>query len=250
MAEIPDDEKHLLKGLMMAMAAGFFLVALMPGVRARYFVPLISISCILTGLLLSRITLNTIFQNLWKNALLVFSLLLVCSLAAGIFLVNMRYIVKVFEFFKVETNMPLELACFFPAFGIAAVTIGVLFLICYSRRKYCDSLDLSVLTGLLVVVFLLQFSSFVLPVVTQFEVKRPAGTAINKFLPPKEPVYLFNFGISNYQPFVYYIRPPVKYIFEYDEVTDKVNYVLFDANLYGKKIFEPGNFNGFATMRA
>lgn len=242
MAGIPDDEKHLLKGLMMAMATGFFLVALMPGVRARYFVPLISISCILTGLLLSRITLETIFQNLWKNTLLVFSLLLVCSLASGIFLVNMRYIVKVLDLFNVKTTSPLELACFFPAFGTAVVTVGVLFLIYYSRRKYCDALALSVLTGLLVVVFLLQFSSFVLPVMTQFEVKRPAGTAINKFLPPNEPVYLFNFGISNYQPFVYYIRPPVKYIFEYDEVTDKVNYVLFDANLYGKKLFEPGNF--------
>ena len=242
MAEVPDDKKLLLKGMLMAIAAGFILVALMPGARARYFVPLLSISCILTGLLLSNITLKNTSYSLWKTVLLVFSLLSVCSLAAGIFLVNMRYIVKVFELFKVKTTSSLELSCLIPAFGTALVTIGVLILIYRSRGKYCGSLALSVLTGLLVAVISFQLNSFALPVMKQFEVKRPVGTAINKFLPPKEPVYLFNFGISNYQPFVYYIRPPVKYIFEYDEITDNVNYVLFDEDSYERKLSEPGIF--------
>ncbi len=214
----------------------------MPGTRARYFVPLVSISCILTGLLLSSITLSNTVSNLWKNALFVFSLLSLCSLAAGIFLVNMRYIIRIFELFKVKTMLPLETICFQSAFWAAAVTVGVLFLIYNSRRKYCDSLSLAVLTGLLFTAFSLQFASFALPIIKQFEIKRPIGMEINKFLPHKEPVYLFNFGISNYQSFIYYIRPPVKYIFEYDEVTDDVNYVLFDAGLYGDKLFEPGNF--------
>ncbi len=242
MAEIPEDKRHLLNGLMMAIVSGFILVSLMPGTRARYFVPLISISCILVGLLLSSISLKKTVCNFWKNTLLAFSLLSVCSFAAGICLVNMRYSVTVFEHFKVKTTSPLEFSHFIPSLGTAAVTLGVAILIYYSRRRICSSLTLSVLTGLLLTSLLLQYSCFVLPVMKQFEVKRPFGTAINKFLPTKEPVYLFNFGISNYQSFLYYIRPPVKYIFEYNEITDNVNYVLFDADLYGKKLFEPGTF--------
>ncbi len=242
MIEIPDDKKRLLKGLLMAITVGFILVSLMPGTRARYFVPLISISCILVGLLLSIITLGNTVSNLWKNTILIFSLLSLCSLAAGIFLVNMRYIVRVFELFNVKTMQSLETVCFHSAFWAAAVTVGVLLLVYNSRRKYCDSLSLTVLTGLLCTAFSLQFASFALPIIKQFEIKRPIGAKINEFLPREEPVYLFNFGISNYQSFIYYIRPPVKYIFEYDEVTDDVNYVLFDAGLYGDKLFEPGNF--------
>jgi 4-amino-4-deoxy-L-arabinose transferase-like glycosyltransferase len=240
--EIPDDKKLLLKGMLMAIATGFILVGLMPGTRARYFIPLISISCILTGLLLSSITLKNTACNLWKNLLLSISLLSVCSLATGIFLVNMRYIVKVFELFKVKTALPLEVAYFLPAFGTAVVTGGVFIFIYCSRKRSCDSLSLSISTGLLAAVFIFQFASFTLPVMKQFEIKRPLGEAINKFLPTQEPVYLFDFGISNYQPFVYYIRPPVKYIFRDDEITEKVNYVLFDADSYNRKLREPGTF--------
>ncbi len=240
--ELPNDRRLLLKGMLMALATGFILVGLMPGTRARYFVPLISISCIMTGLLLSSITLKNTACKLWKNLLLSISLLSVCSLAAGIFLVNMRYIIKIFDLFKVKTTLPLEVACIVPLLGTAAVTGGVLMLIYCSRKKFCDSLSLSVLTGALTAVFVFQFASFTLPVMKQFEIKRPLGEAINKFLPPQEPVYLFNFGISNYQPFVYYIRPPVKYIFQDDEITEKVNYVLFDADSYYRKIREPGTF--------
>ncbi|MFA6293268.1 MAG: glycosyltransferase family 39 protein [Victivallales bacterium] len=240
MAEIPEDKRRLLHGLMMATVSGFILVSLMPGTRARYFVPLISTSCILTGLLLSSIALKKTACNVWKNALLAFSLLSILSLAAGVCLVNMRYAVPMFKHFKVETTSPLEFSHLVPALGTAAATLGVFILIYRSRRRICDSLTLPVLTGLLTVVLSLQYACFALPVMKQFEVKRPFGTEINRFLPPDEPVYLFNFGISNYKPFLYYIRPPVKYIFEYDEITDKVNYALFDADLYGKKLFEPG----------
>lgn len=236
----PDDKRLILKGLMMALAAGFILVALLPGTRARYFVPLISISCILTGLMFSNITLKDATRNLWKNVLFGISLLSICSLAAGIFLVNMRHVGKILDFFKVKIISPLEIPGFMPTMGAAAVTIGVLVLIYWSKGKCFDSLSLSVLTGLLVSVLSFQFAVFTIPVMKQVEVKRPAGMEINKFLPPKEPVYLFNFGISNYRPFVYYIRPPVKYIFRDDEITDKVKYVLFDADSYNKRLLEPG----------
>ncbi|MEI6420632.1 MAG: glycosyltransferase family 39 protein [Lentisphaerota bacterium] len=248
MSEIPDEKRHLLKGLLMAIVTGFVLVSLMPGTRARYFVPLVSISCILVGLLLSSMTMKNNYCNLWKNLLLLLSLLLICSLAAGIFLIDMRYIVKVFEIFKVKTSSSLEHVSLFPAFAAALVTIGVIVLIYQSRRKYCDSPSLSVLTGLLLVVFSLQLAAFILPVMKQFEIKRPAGTAINKFLPPKEPVYLYDFGISNYQPFLYYIRPPVKYIFSDDEITDKVNYVLFKEASYAEKLLEPETFKRKSTV--
>jgi hypothetical protein len=196
----------------------------------------------MVGLLLSSITLKTASCNLWKNILLGFSVLLIFSLVVGIFLVDINHIAKIFEYFKIKTTSPLELGSLIPTIAAAAFTIGIATAIYYWGRKYCDTLSLSVLTGLLVAVLSIQFSVFALPVMKQFEIKRPLGYKINKFLPSKEPVYLFNFGISNYQPFIYYIRPPVKYIFEYDEITENVNYVLFDANLYGEKLLEPGIF--------
>lgn len=242
MDEIPEETKIMLNSLFMAIATGFILVGLMPGTRSRYFAPLLSLSAIMVGLLLSNINLKETARSIWKNILLVLSVFSFLSLAAGLVLVNMRHIAKVLDILKVRTKSPLALPESIEVCGAAAITIAILCLIYYSRRKSSETSILSALTGLLITVFIFQLSTFALPVINQFEIKRPVGIKINNSLPPKETVYLFDFGITNYQSFLYYIRPPVKYIFRDEEITDNVKYVLFNADFYRRKLHEPGIF--------
>jgi len=48
---------------------------------------------------------------------------------------------------------------------------------------------------------------------------------VNNAVPPNQIIYVFKPG---YQPFLFYVRPPLKYVLEDDRVVEDVHYLLLE----------------------
>ncbi len=79
------------------------------------------------------------------------------------------------------------------------------------------------LFGIVTVVIMLQYAVFGMSLITRYENRRPAAAMVNNAVPPNQIIYVFKPG---YQPFLFYVRPPLKYILEDDRVTADVHYLL------------------------
>lgn len=236
-ADIPETQRLMIKSLFWALVAGFIITSLPPGTKARYYVPLIPVAVIMTGFMLSNLPENNMAHRIWRNILLGLSILSALALAAGILLINMRYIAYLYGYFNMKPPSPLEYINYLPTFLVTVLTVSFLLFIFYNYKRgaLLDSLKLALATGALVVVIMLQAFCFILPVARQYDMKRPVGTAINKCVPPGEPLYLFDFGVMNYEPFIFYIRQPVRYVFGDDNLTADVKHVLFEMESYGRR---------------
>lgn len=230
--KLPEKEKTIVKSLFWSLVVGMGCLMIQPGVRARYFIPMITTSCIMTGFMLSRLQDNSGIHKTWGKVILAVSLVSAFALTAGIFLVNMRFITKIFAMLKVKPPQPMDYIYYLPAVLTAVLTVAFLIYFYKNMDRFSDSLRLSLASAGMSIIIVFQVCCFVFPVIRQFEVKRPVGIAINKCMPPNEPLYLFNFGIINYEPFIYYIRQPVMYVFGENELTGKEKYVLFEKASY------------------
>ncbi|HCE45854.1 MAG TPA: hypothetical protein DET40_20100 [Lentisphaeria bacterium] len=231
--KLHENEKIIVKSLFWAIVVGVACLMMQPGVRARYFVPLIALSSVMTGFMLSRLQDNSGPLRTWRNTVLALSIISAFGLAVGIFLVSMRFIAKIFEILKVKPPLPLDYTYYLPELLTSVLTAAFLVYFFKKMDKFTDSLKLSLASAGIAIIIVFQICCFVFPVIRQFEVKRPAGIAINRAVPPGETLFLYNFGISNYTPFIYYIRQPTGYLFEGDELTGKEKYILFEKGTFG-----------------
>ncbi len=238
--KLPDEGKIIVKTLFWSLVIGMGCLMLQPGVRARYFVPLVAIACLMTGFMLSHLQDNSKSHRTWRNIILALSLMSALTLSAGIFLVNMRFMPKLFVMFKVKPPAPMDYIFYLPTLLTSILTVGFLVYFFRNKDRFSDSLRLSLASAAFTAIVVFQLYCFTLPVIRQFEVKRPAGMAINKCMPPGETLNLFNFGIMNYEPFLYYIRPPVRYVFDEKELAEKDKYVLFEGETYGRIVNDYG----------
>ena len=233
---VPEGLRIYHLALIPAFILGFVLVSMLPGTRARYYVPLISLSAMIAGLVISYISIGGRIASIWRNIILGLALVSAVSLSLGIFLVGMRHIETVYGYFGILPRQALEHISSIPMIMTALFTLGFIIFIFMKRSFLVDSVTLSAAVAFLALVVILQFSMFILPIARQFDVKRPVGTLVNRSVPLGVPLYLFDFGIQYYEPFLYYIRPPVKYIFTDDELPrDGGSYVLFDKESFGRR---------------
>jgi hypothetical protein len=212
-SRIAPQYQPLFRGSRLGMVIGFVIISLMPKMEARYTMPVIPLASILLGWLLSLHKEVVPTDRLWKNILLVCFILSCLIAATGLIFV---------------TRSPVTVIAF------AATIIATAFVI-WKRNSIQGKLGLTLATMLLVMVLMLQHSTFFLDIAISKETRRPAAMAVNGIVPAGETINLFRPGSYIY-PTVFRLRPPIRYILDANDVNEQVHYlVIKEDDLDGLK---------------
>jgi hypothetical protein len=202
-SKIEQEHISLFRGCRLGIVIGFVAIILMPKMEARYSMPVIPIVSILLGWLLSLHAEFAASDRLWKNILLI-CLLISCITAAGGFIF--------------VSGSPATII----ALVLAVCATAVVF---WKRKEIQNTLDLTLVTALVFIVGMLQWTSFGLDIVTSRETRRPAAMAINSVVPVGETIYIFQ-PISYLYPTVFRLRQPVDYVLDANNINEQIHYLL------------------------
>jgi 4-amino-4-deoxy-L-arabinose transferase-like glycosyltransferase len=202
-AQIESPNLPLFRGCRLGMVIGFAAIILMPKMEARYTMPVIPITCILLGWLLSLRKELVPTDRLWKNILLV-CLVVSCLTALG----GLVFISKS------------------PGVIVALIlAVCAAFVVLRNRNEIGDTTGLTLVTALVFIIGMLQYTSYGLDIVTSQETRRPAAMAINNAVPEGQTIYIYK-PISYLYPTVFSLRPPVDYILDDNDVNEQIHYLL------------------------
>jgi len=213
----------LFRGCRLGLVIGFVAIILMPKMEARYSMPVIPLTCVLLGWLLSfrRELIST--DRLWKNVLLGCLVVSCLTAVAGVIFVS---------------RSPAAIIALVLAFCATAIVF-------WKRNEIQDVLVLTLVTALVFVVGMLQYSSFGLEIVAAHETRRPAAMTVNSAVPTGETIYLFKPGSYIY-PVVFRLRPPIDYVLDANDINGGVHYLLIKEDdletLIAEKKITPGSF--------
>jgi hypothetical protein len=202
-SQIEQEHVALFRGCRLGIVIGFVAIILMPKMEARYTMPVIPIVCILLGWLLSLHTNFEATDRLWKNILLVVLAVSVLTAAGGLIFVTRS-------------------AATITALVIAVCATAVIW---RKRNEIQDTTGLTLVTALVFIAGMLQWTSFGLDIVTSKETRRPAAMAVNSIVPAGETINVFKPGSYIY-PTVFRLRPPIRYILDANDVNEQVHYLL------------------------
>jgi len=212
-SRIAPQYQPLFHGSRLGMVIGFVIITLMPKMEARYTMPVIPLASILLGWLLSLHKEVVPTDRLWKNILLVCFILSCLIAATGLIFV---------------TRSPVTVIAF------AATIIATAFVI-WKHNAIQGKLGLTLATMLLVMVLMLQHSTFFLDIAISKETRRPAAMTLNSIVPAGETINLFRPGSYIY-PTIFRLRPPIRYILDANDVNEQVHYlVIKEDDLDGLK---------------
>jgi len=202
-SQIEQENVFLFRGCRLGIVIGFVAIILMPKMEARYTMPVIPVVSILLGWLLSLHTKFEAPDRLWKSILMVVLAISILTATAGLIFVTRS------------------------AATIAALVLAVCAtaVIWRNRNEVQDTTGLTLVTALVFIVGMLQWTSFGLDIVTSKEARRPAAMAVNSIVPAGETINLFKPGSYIY-PTVFCLRPPIRYILDANDVNEQVRYLL------------------------
>lgn len=224
------DPQHIpiIKGACLSIFVSFILINLMPGTEERYTIPLLSLSSIIAGYIILK-NFNFKYSGVWNSIITVVLGISCFSLISGTVLIHGGFLNKVLHFLKVETQYPLIPASFALLLAVSAATVFAILTTVRIRRSSGDTLGMIMLTSFAVAVIILQYFIFILPVQNMFDKKRFTGDIINNNLPEGETLCLLDVG---YQPFIYYIKHPLKYFYSFASIDGKTGYMLMEDPTY------------------
>ncbi len=203
LAAIGREHRPIFKGCRLAVIAAFIGINLMWGVRARYIYPVFPVLSILVGWAMAVRGVSAGEERVWRHFLL-FAFLLVClASGTGLVLISTR---------------PL-------AWAIAGLTVAITAAVFWRERWLRGVLNLTVATALLMSVGIFQYAVFGMAIMREGQKLRTSAAMVNKIVPAEETVYVFRPGN---QPFLFYIRPPLEYVLEVQELDEEVRYLLLE----------------------
>ena len=206
-SRIDPQYRALFRGSRLGMVIGFCIINVMPGMEARYAMPVIPLAAFLLGWALSLQTEYVSTDRLWKNILLACLVVSCATAVAGL----------IFVFRLPGAIIALAAAIFATGFV-------------FTKYEAIQSkLGLSLVTMLLVVIAMLQYSSFGLNVVAASETRRPAAEAVNNIVPASQTLHIFK-PSNQLNPVIFYLRPPIKYVLDANDVNEAVHYLLIKQN--------------------
>jgi 4-amino-4-deoxy-L-arabinose transferase-like glycosyltransferase len=204
--QIEPQNHSTFKACRAALIICFLLLNLMPGTEGRYSLPLVPLAAYLLGWLLSLHQGFTLSDRVWKNLLLGCFIALSVTAVVGLLVVTANW----------------------PAFMITAVTICVAIAVFLKRDLLQNAINLSTITAVVVVVFMLQYAVYGVLFVIRYEVDRPSAYTVNRIVPQGDTLYLYD---SRYQTFYFYIRQPFKYLVSEDEIDENVHYLVLEERI-------------------
>jgi 4-amino-4-deoxy-L-arabinose transferase-like glycosyltransferase len=202
-SRITPEYQPLFRGSRLGIVISFIAITLMPGMEGRYTMPLIPLISVLLGWMLSLHKEAVSTDRLWKSILLVCFAVL-CVTAAG----GLIFVTK-------SAGTVVALA--------AAICATV---VVFRKRNAIQSkLELSLVTMLLVMVLMLQYSSFFLDIVVSKERRSIAATEVNKLVPAGRTLHIYRPGSFIY-PTLFRLRPPISYALDANDIDEQVQYLL------------------------
>ncbi len=208
--KVPEPEKPYFKACRAAMWISFVLINLMPGTQPRYSMPVIPLASLVLGWGLSYYRGFALTDKIWKNILLVF--FGVATISSVVLLVWI-------------TKKP-------QAWLIVVVTAATCGVVLWNRKSFNNVVRLSILQSILTVLAVMQFAVFYVTYRERSEsgIKfRSAGYAVNTIVPEDETVYVYRPG---FEPFMFYVKEPVKYVLSTEEIDDDIRYLLAEDKYF------------------
>ncbi|MBA7479764.1 hypothetical protein ES707_15200 [subsurface metagenome] len=202
-SQIEPAHKGLFSGCRLGMLLGFIAINLMPGMESRYSMPVIPLASVLLGWSLPLHKEFVSSDRLWKNILLACFVVSCLTAIAGLIFITM------------------EPAAIIVLCSSICATAAVFL----KRNSIRDTFSLSLVTAVMVLVAMLQYSCFGLEIITSKEKRRPAAMSVNEIVPKGETLYIFRPG-NQLNPVIFYIRPPISYVLEADYIDEKPHYLL------------------------
>lgn len=206
---VPQAQRPVFRGARLGLLVGFAAITLIPGNSSRYALPVVGLGSVLLGWLLGSAPQLPDRGRSWRFGLLAGFTLVSVGALAGLIVVERR---------------------FWPA--ILAVAVIPATIVLFRRRKrFQTPASLSALTGSLVVILMVQYVSFLVPIIRNGEVRRPIAAQINALVPDGETLYVFKPG---YQAFLFYVREPMDYVVRPDQIDPGVRYLLIREEAFKK----------------
>jgi len=98
------------------------------------------------------------------------------------------------------------------------------------RRRFFDTpVRLTVLSGSLAAVLMLQYIVFAPPILARNERRRPIAARVNSLVPTGEPLYVYRPG---YLDVLFYVRQPLEYVIEPTQIDARVRFLLVRDRVY------------------
>lgn len=219
LAYLPAGQTPVFKGSRLSLCLGFGVIALLPGTRPHYVLPVTGVAVVLLGWLLSAVPSLPDGGRGWRSVILVGALTAGAGALAGI------------------------------AFGdagvhgliAAAVAIGLTVIVFRRREALRTPVSLSAVSGALIAVFAIEYAAFVLPRDVRHERYRPVAAEINALVPDGESVYAFRPGDRHTcQNLLFYVSPSPRYLTEPRQIDSRVRYLLIHEADYEKLADEAG----------
>lgn len=193
--------RGLFRGGRWALVIGFVSLAVMPGVRSRYVMPVYPLACVLIGWSAAHVHLSDRQSVVARYVL--WGLMVVACATAVVGLIAI-------------TASPAGWAVAATTF----VTAGMAFV---AKDKRQGLIRLAVAYGVIVALASFQEAIYRPIVGEPFQRLRPIGWMVDHRVPDGEPVYVYRPGRN---AFLYYLPKPVDYLLAPREVDEEVEYLI------------------------
>jgi 4-amino-4-deoxy-L-arabinose transferase-like glycosyltransferase len=204
------DEQYLplFKGCRLALAIGFVVTNMLPGVRERYSIPLFCVGSLLVGWILVVQPYRAWLVKWWRIALLATFAGCALASAGALLLIASGVAPSLVELIPMEVARggPFDAAVYSLPWGVAVVAFCVLALAAtwIARDRLTGPVRLSIATGMVTVVGMVLTVFYVVPLMQHFERRRPIGQMVRALVPPGAVVHALDI---TYEPYLYYVRP-------------------------------------------
>lgn len=204
---VPPEQRPAFKGARLGLLLGFAIITLIPGNSSRYAMPVLGLMSVLLGWVLGLVPELPDRGRGWRSAVLVGFALAAIGALAGVIVMDHR---------------------FWPAI-VAVLVICVTVIVFRERSRWQTPVLLSVLTALLVAIFMIQYILAFPTIARDSEERRPFASQINTLVPEGETLYVYKPG---YQAFLFYVREPMDYLVRPDQIDSSVRYLLIREEAY------------------
>ncbi len=220
-------EAAIVRGAMLAVAASFFALLLVPGVLTRYVLPLGTPMALLLALALAdekREPPREALRFWWHaNAGGALGLLAIAIAAPALVVIGQQRHLRVIG----ERFGGMAAFIAWPILASSAV-IGICLVVFIGRKKFARPTRLAGATAALFGAAAMLYASAAVPFINRADSLRPLAAAIDAAIPPVELLYLFD---PDYLPAIFYLHTPYRYASTMAQLPRDARYVLIqDGN--------------------
>ncbi len=234
-AGIPDDRRQMFKGCRFAIIAALVAVNLMPGVKARYSMPIYGLALVMIGWTLMYASFPRI-EKFWRNLILAISGILAVACVVSFIAVISGFAGKI-SFIPADSLVKLNAAVdgirtsrdMLFSCGLVMAASVALFVWLLRRRELMEgSFKLVLASGTLAVALSLSAANFAVPVMAQFQKGHEELAGRINAMTNGGTLYAYR---TECEPFLFYIRPSVKFVRNNSRIDANVRYLLYRADL-------------------